>query len=77
MRASAASTALMTARPPCRCSSKTSSLVNERGASVSDHSQSGGKSRLDLGEGGRTAEIDGECVVEKLGCLWVDDVAAL
>jgi hypothetical protein len=32
MRASAASTALMTARPPCRCSSRTSSLVNERGA---------------------------------------------
>lgn len=32
MRASAASTALMTARPPWRCNSRTSSVVNERGA---------------------------------------------
>ena len=32
IRARPASTALMTARPPCRCSSRTSSLVNERGA---------------------------------------------
>ena len=31
-RASAASTAPTTARPPCTCSSRTSSVVNERGA---------------------------------------------
>jgi hypothetical protein len=51
MRASAASTALMTARPPCRCSSRTSSLVNERGASVSGHSRQGEISIGFRGEG--------------------------
>lgn len=52
MCASAASTALMTARPPCRCSSRTSSLVNERGAVYQGHSGLGGKYRLVLGERG-------------------------
>ena len=60
-RASAASTALMTARPPCTCSSRTSSVVNERGAAYA---------REDLASGGwvaeRTAEEDGERVVEEL-----------
>ena len=42
MRASAASTALMTARPPCRCSSRTSSLVNERGAVYQVNPRQGG-----------------------------------
>jgi len=66
MRASAASTALMTARPPCKCSSRTSSVVNERGA-VCQVIRVRGKQSIGFGGDGHTAEEDGKCVVEKFG----------
>jgi hypothetical protein len=59
MCASAASTALMTARPPCRCSSTTSSLVNERGAVHQVICVRGKISVGLIGREGRTAEEDG------------------
>jgi hypothetical protein len=79
MRPSADSTALMTARPPCTCSSRTSSVVKERGAAVHASVEGRGLAVVvgrSLGRG-RTAEEDGECVVEVFCGLRVHDVAAL
>jgi hypothetical protein len=78
MRPSADNTALMTARPPCTCSSMTSSVVKERGAAVRTWRVGGLTVVVGGALGwGRTAEEDGERVIKVFCGVWVHDVAAL